>query len=147
MGALLCPSKSLGQYQSSSSAQLATQLGISDATLTKLERVFSAIDFDGSGEVDVGEFLAFFELKRTKFSKRVFSVIRCKKYSDDWLLLADLRITCFEGTHAWFMPAITLPMLVFWVIGIPVAGFLLVRHFRSQNRLDEAKIALRFSFL
>jgi serine/threonine-protein phosphatase 2B regulatory subunit len=75
MGALLCPAKSPGQYQSSSSAQLAMQLGISDATLTKLERVFSAIDFDGSGEVDVGEFLAFFELKRTKFSKRVFSVM------------------------------------------------------------------------
>ena len=38
-------------------------------------QVFAAIDFDGSGEVDVGEFLAFFELKRTKFSKRVFSVM------------------------------------------------------------------------
>lgn len=75
MGAMLCPAQSSGQYQSSSSALLAKQLGISDSTLARLEKVFSAIDFDGSGEVDVGEFLAFFELKRTKFSKRVFSVM------------------------------------------------------------------------
>ena len=71
----LCGASASGQYQSGSSAQLAAQLGISNSTLSKLEKVFSAIDFDGSGEVDVGEFLAFFELKRTKFSKRVFSVM------------------------------------------------------------------------
>ena len=71
----LCEQPNRGQYNNNSSARLAEQLGIDDKTLDKLEKVFQAIDFDGSGEVDVSEFLQFFELQRTRFSKRVFSVM------------------------------------------------------------------------
>ena len=45
----VCGSKPDGQYNNSSSQKLAQQLGIDDRTLTRLERVFQAIDFDGSG--------------------------------------------------------------------------------------------------
>ena len=71
----LCKSAPTGQYNNSSSEKLAEQLGIDTRTLNRLEKVFQAIDFDGSGEVDVAEFLQFFELQRTRFSKRVFSVM------------------------------------------------------------------------
>jgi Ca2+-binding EF-hand superfamily protein len=71
----LCDRKASGNYNNSSSAKLAEQLGIDNRTLNRLEAVFQEIDFDGSGEVDVSEFLTFFSLERTRFSKRVFSVM------------------------------------------------------------------------
>tara|TARA_B100000780_G_scaffold239983_1_gene181900 strand:- start:830 stop:2092 length:1263 start_codon:yes stop_codon:yes gene_type:complete len=71
----LCDPPTKQSYNTNASQKLAEQLGIDDRTLVRLEKVFRAIDFDGSGEVDVSEFLQFFELQRTRFSKRVFSVM------------------------------------------------------------------------
>jgi hypothetical protein len=47
----VCKTARVGQYNTSASARLAEQLGIDDRTLNRLEKVFCAIDFDGSGEV------------------------------------------------------------------------------------------------
>ena len=40
----------------------------------KLYDVFARIDHDHSGELSVGEIMAFFSLERTPFNKRVFTI-------------------------------------------------------------------------
>ena len=47
-------------------------LGLKSRDVMRLFKVFQQIDADGSGEVDIVEFLNYFRLKRTKFSKRAF---------------------------------------------------------------------------
>ena len=72
----LCGSaKVSATYKTADTAALVEQLQLPRGTIEKLEKIFNEIDADKSGEVDVGEFLAYFELERTKFSKRVFSVM------------------------------------------------------------------------
>lgn len=46
-----------------------------DETLDRLFDLFSRIDRDGSGQVDIDEFYRHFRLERTPFSDRVFAVI------------------------------------------------------------------------
>jgi Ca2+-binding EF-hand superfamily protein len=51
-----------------------TSLGFSEKELLELWRVFAGADADGSGEISLSELMAFLDLERTKFTKRVFSI-------------------------------------------------------------------------
>ena len=49
-------------------------LGLSRGDIKNLYRHFSEMDIDGSGEIDIGEFLDFFRMPRSKFAKRAFLI-------------------------------------------------------------------------
>ena len=51
-----------------------TSLGFSEKELLELWRVFAGADADGSGEISLSELMAFLDLERTEFTKRVFSI-------------------------------------------------------------------------
>jgi Ca2+-binding EF-hand superfamily protein len=50
------------------------RLGFSNWGANGIHKLFLQIDEDGSGEISIREFLKFFDLDRTKFSKRVFAI-------------------------------------------------------------------------
>ena len=47
-------------------------------------------------------------------------------------LYKDLRIRCWNGTHPAWAFGLGIPMILWWVIGLPVAGFFVVRYFREK---------------
>lgn len=49
-------------------------LGISESDCGKLYHLFSKIDMDGSGEIEILELLMFLDVERTRFTKRIFSI-------------------------------------------------------------------------
>ena len=88
------------QYLNDDSIATFSKLRISPASVEKLRKIFNKIDADGSGEIDYTEFIHHFGFKRSRFTKRAFSVmdedgsghccralgnVRYKAYSDmDW---------------------------------------------------------------
>lgn len=61
--------------QTQEAYELLRILMIDDDCLNQLYQVFDEIDEDGSGEVSLEEFHAFFELISTRFSKRIFGLM------------------------------------------------------------------------
>ena len=53
----------------------------------------------------------------------------------------DLRYQCYTGTHVKMMLAVMMPMLLLYVIGIPLTGFLLLRR-NSDHVVDSVSISL-----
>ena len=50
-------------------------LGITRKEIEKMYRIFDQIDDDGSGELSINEFLAYFSLDRTRFAVRAFQIM------------------------------------------------------------------------
>jgi hypothetical protein len=65
--------------------------------------------------------------------------------SGEYWLFKDLSIKCWSGSHPGYAFGLGIPMILCWVIGLPVAGFLIVRHYR--NRLDEDMVIFRYRIL
>ena len=67
---------------------------------------------------------------------QTFSLFACRSICDDTttFLRADLDISCWEGVHAHYAFGLGLPMLVFYVIGLPVAALLRVRNMHQTRR-------------
>ena len=52
-----------------------TQLKLSPHAIEALYDIFLLIDCDGSGEIDIDEFLRYFRLQKSRFAKRAFDVL------------------------------------------------------------------------
>ena len=52
-----------------------TQLKLSPKAIEELYDIFLLIDCDGSGEIDIDEFLRYFRLQKSRFAKRAFDVL------------------------------------------------------------------------
>jgi hypothetical protein len=56
-------------------AETFATLGLSVGHLSEMHKAFREIDEDGSGSIDITEFLDYVDVKLTPFSKRVFSLM------------------------------------------------------------------------
>jgi hypothetical protein len=67
---------------------------------------------------------------------QTFSLFACRSICEDatTFLRADLDVSCWEGVHAHYAFGLGLPMLVFYVIGLPVAALLRVRSMHQTRR-------------
>lgn len=65
--------------------------------------------------------------------------------SGQYWLFKDLSIRCWQGTHPAFAFGLGIPMIILWIFGLPLAGFLIIRHYR--NRLDEDTVLSRYRIL
>jgi hypothetical protein len=67
---------------------------------------------------------------------QTFSLFACRSICEDatTFLRADLDVSCWEGVHAHYAFGLGLPMLVFYVIGLPVAAFLRLRSMHRASR-------------
>jgi hypothetical protein len=69
---------------------------------------------------------------------QTFSLFACRSICNDatTFLRADLDVSCWEGVHAHYAFGLGLPMLVFYVIGLPVAALLRVRSMHQTTVMD-----------
>lgn len=65
--------------------------------------------------------------------------------SGEFWLFKDLSIRCWQGSHPVYAFGVGIPMILFWVFGLPFAGFMIIRHYR--NRLDEDTVMFRYRIL
>ena len=57
------------------------QLHLSPRAIEKLFDIFLAIDTDDSGEIEIDEYLVFFQLQKSRFAKRAFDVLDADRVS------------------------------------------------------------------
>ncbi len=59
------------------------------------------------------------------------NLFACRTVCGDLFLLADLDERCWVGRHADYVLGLGLPMLLLWVVGLPVTAWLRVRKMRK----------------
>jgi len=67
-----------------------------------------------------------------------FALLNCKKLGaldDDYYLIEDMGVQCWKGTHFVFVVAIAIPMLIFYVFGMPL--FVLYRLYKNKAELTK----------
>lgn len=57
----------------------------------------------------------------------------------EYWLFKDLSIRCWRGAHPAYAFGLSLPMILFWVFGLPFVGFLIVR--RNKKHLDDETVS------
>ena len=67
-----------------------------------------------------------------------FGLINCYELNpgERWLL-RDLQIRCWSGDHYRWVYIIAIPMILFWVIGIPLLGFRMIFKRRKELHMEE----------
>jgi hypothetical protein len=63
----------------------------------------------------------------------------------EYWLFKDLSIKCWTSGHQGWAFGLGLLMIIFWVLGLPFAGYLIVRHYKE--RLDDPVIVFRYRIL
>ena len=69
--------------------------------------------------------------------KETFEIFACQNVCDDnfTFLRADLDVKCFHGMHLEFVLVVGVPMLLLYVIGLPIGSF--YRVWKVQHALHE----------
>ena len=69
-----------------------------------------------------------------------FAMFSCRDVCEETLLRADLDETCWEGRHATFAYFLGIPMLIFYVVGLPTCAFIGVWRVQKRAANRGAKI-------
>lgn len=81
-------------------------------------------------------------------TEQAFRMLSCKRIGendDDLFLSQDLSLRCWNTDHARWVGFVAVPMIVFWVVGIPAAG-LMALH-RNRHRMAGDDTQRRYGFL
>ncbi|CDW73478.1 UNKNOWN [Stylonychia lemnae] len=71
-------------------------------------------------------------------TKYVISKFHCLELDNNELwLMEDLQIKCWEGSHFIFAFALALPLLLIWVLGLPIIGF--YSTFKRRYQIENQK--------
>ena len=73
------------------------------------------------------------------------SMFACKYVYDRLYLIADMQEACYEGRHEWMLLMLGLPQMCLYVVGLPLAGLLLL--WRKRHKLTNAKCVYRYGLL
>jgi len=80
--------------------------------------------------------------------QQTFLMFSCKDLGDgttEEFLLPDMSQRCYDAEHLQWLLTIALPMLLLWVIGIPLVVLYLLR--KNSHKLDDADVMMKYSFL
>ena len=72
-------------------------------------------------------------------------MLRCPKVGTKPYLMASLQEPCFEGRHLGYFMMLTVPQLIVFVIGLPLAGTIHIKH--NLHRLKEKQFYTRYGLL
>ena len=67
--------------------------------------------------------------------KLCLSMLKCPLVGGKRYLMADLHEKCFEGQHLTYLTLLTLPQLLLVVVGLPIAGYILIKRSTPEERL------------
>jgi hypothetical protein len=82
-----------------------------------------------------GEVVVLF-LIHPDLTLQAFGIFACKQIGiteDSYYLLADMSRQCYTSTHYFWILLIAFPMLLLWVIGVPLAAFIIARRRMSRE--------------
>ena len=75
----------------------------------------------------------------------VFSMTACQSVGKGLFLQLDMEVECFVGAHlSWFL-LLFVPAIVVFVIGLPLVGFIILRHNRYQ--MSSYRVRVRYGIL
>merc|ERR1711916_260608 len=91
-------------------------------------------------------------LSHPTLTEQTFKLFACRQLgtgSDDWYLVQDVTIRCYTNEHYQWVLGLGLPMLFFYVVGIPAFGLMLMRfHARKGTKnLYRPSVLRKYSFL
>jgi hypothetical protein len=79
-------------------------------------------------------------------AKIALSMLKCVLVGDRRYLMADLQEPCFEGRHLQHVLTLTIPQLLFVVIGLPVLGLLIILR-NDSNKFLKYNFRMRYGLL
>ena len=75
-----------------------------------------------------------------------FGLFNCRELDEgEFYLVKDLQVRCWKSQHYKYAFGLGVPMLLFWVVGIPVLGFLVL--YQNKHKLDNPAVLMRFRVL
>jgi len=80
-----------------------------------------------------------------KLVKLTLSMLRCPKIGHQPYLMASLQEPCFQGRHWQHVLMITIPQIVLYVIGLPVAAT--IHLLRNKENLHHRQFYTRYGLL
>ena len=63
-----------------------------------------------------------------------------------WYLSIDLQVECWMGYHQTMVLLLGIPQLIVYIIGLPVAGFVVMYHSTQKKHVNNLKVKYRESF-
>jgi len=72
----------------------------------------------------------------------ILSIFNCKQIEEDILLVRDLKMECWTGSHAWWAFFYGVPMIIFFVFGIPLLGVLILFFSRKHLGSDYSRVVV-----
>ncbi|EWS71413.1 transmembrane protein, putative (macronuclear) [Tetrahymena thermophila SB210] len=76
---------------------------------------------------------------------QIISLLSCRQIGDTNYILSNVSFVCYTHEHYYYAFTLVLPMLISWVIIIPVFLFLVIK--KNKNNLDSIDIKLKYGFL
>ena len=83
----------------------------------------------------------------TQKALQIFSCVELGNRATDWYMVEDLSIQCWTGEHWRYMAWLGIPMIFFYVIGIPAGIYMLLHYNRDFIRETEPHKIRRHSTL
>ena len=78
-------------------------------------------------------------------TKITLSMLKCPWIGSGRWLLADLQEPCFKNDHLFYMMLLTIPQILIYIIGLPVAATLLIVI--NKKHLHKKKFYMRYGLL
>jgi hypothetical protein len=81
-------------------------------------------------------------------TKFVLSMLKCPEIgAGKKFLMADLQEPCFQGRHLYFLLALTVPAFIVYVVGMPLAVFLVIRRNHDRIKKNSRSFRMRYGLL
>ena len=77
--------------------------------------------------------------------KLTLSMLRCPKIGNQRYLMASLEEICFQGEHMQYVLMLTIPQIILYVLGLPIAGT--IHLLRNKDNLHERQFYTRYGLL
>ena len=72
-------------------------------------------------------------------------MLKCPLIGDHFYLMADLQEICFQDLHLNYVLLLTIPQIILYILGLPLAATLLVM--RNKKNLHQARFYTRYGLL
>ncbi|EAR87179.2 transmembrane protein, putative (macronuclear) [Tetrahymena thermophila SB210] len=76
---------------------------------------------------------------------QIVALLSCRQVGDTNYILSNVSFVCYSREHQFYILALIIPMLLFWVFIIPAILFFLLR--RNKDKLEFSEIKLKYGFL
>ncbi|EAR87181.3 transmembrane protein, putative (macronuclear) [Tetrahymena thermophila SB210] len=76
---------------------------------------------------------------------QIVALLSCRQVGDKNYILSNMSFVCYSREHQFYILALIIPMLLFWVFVIPAIFFFLLR--RNKDKLESSEIKLKYGFL